>query len=341
MKKLYVLLSLLSAPAIAQPAFDAFPTIANNTTSTYKTTDYTGTAPSSTSGSNVTWDFSDVIFGTEENSTTVYTNMASSTHSSTFPTANLFGRNTDGSEIFLNVNSTTQTILGQHIDGEDVYIIHTDPEISLTLPLAYNASTSDNFEGHFTWDDYYSTYTGTIMTTYDAYGTLITPNGTFTNIGRLKTVRDETQTTDYDGDVHTFRYVSTTYSWQYPGEFDSRFTIDNIKDYHDGVFNPATETTTASINTATVTGLANTSRAAYALVYPQPAKNEINISAAELLGECSAVIYAIGGEAVLNQQGSADANHVLTLDIQSLQKGMYVVEVNNNDKLYRSKLIVN
>ncbi|MDF2456574.1 MAG: Por secretion system C-terminal sorting domain containing protein [Cytophagaceae bacterium] len=340
MKKLYTLLSLVSISAVAQPTFSTYPTVVNGSVSAGKTIDYTGTDPATVSGSNKTWDYSSLIFNTTENTTTAYTNMSASTHSSSFPTANLFITDESGSETFMNVTSTIQTDLGIYFSDLEATQTFSDPLVH-TLPFAYNDTQSDNYVGSLTVDGFTTNITGSYTTTYDGYGTLITPLGSFTNIARWKSVQDETQITDYGIATYVYRFVTTSYSWNYPNDANSVFVIDNNKNYNNGVFDSESETTLAHLNTRIVTGVSNTSRALSALVYPQPAKNAVNMSAPELLGACNATIYSIGGESVLTLEGEAGADHVLNINISSLQKGMYVLEVNNNDQLFRSKLIVN
>lgn len=73
-------------------------------------------------------------------------------------------------------------------------------------------------------------------------------------------------------------------------------------------------------------------------VYPNPATQMITISAQENLSNAVISIYDLSGKLVL-QKEIQSKNKKTNLDISSLGNGMYMIQVNNNNRLSRFKLM--
>ncbi len=74
--------------------------------------------------------------------------------------------------------------------------------------------------------------------------------------------------------------------------------------------------------------------------FPIPAKNFIEISTDKtLLGETEISIYNMLGKIVWNTKFE-DFGQIQNIDLVNITKGNYVLEIHNNDKLYRQKIVV-
>ena len=150
----------------------------------YDTTNVTGLSVG-TSGANQTWDFSSMT--STYNATRSYLNPSASMYSYLFPGANMMIQ-MPGSETFLNVNSTGVEILGTVDDqlgtGVMTPAVYTDNLVSISFPTNYLDSNTDLFGYSITSaynlvpgaDSVKLDVNGTVSSSIDAYGTLITPS---------------------------------------------------------------------------------------------------------------------------------------------------------------------
>jgi len=108
---------------------------------------------------------------------------------------------------FFILNNDSLVKLGGHISGSP-YEIYNNPQIDMKFPFNLNdvfvdtyAKTSYQANGSVS-----SSQTGSVTLSYEGYGTLILPVGTFTNVALLKRVR-----------TNSIGPTTTSYSWvKYP-----------------------------------------------------------------------------------------------------------------------------
>ncbi|MDB5255619.1 MAG: Por secretion system C-terminal sorting domain containing protein [Chitinophagaceae bacterium] len=337
MKKLFTLLSLLAVPAVAQPTFTTLAIPANNTAVSSRSVAYTGVFP--TAGANQTWDYSALSFTNAATSNVAHTNLSDSPRGSSFPTASYYEVAADGAEIFYKVTSTSSSVLGNYSAANGgVTIVNSDPQTTLTVPFSYGETQTDTYAGDYVANSIPVSKSGSLQVDYNGYGTLKTPDGTYTNVPMLTAVADETHTFQVTEDFsYPQRFVSTTYSWGYPGAYSFIFAIIKIEVY---TFGTLSGTSINALKTEQIpTGIFNTSNANVASVFPQPAKDQVTISSDKLHGQYNATIYNLQGDVLQSQEGNA-ADQAFTMNVQSLTKGIYLVEVNNDGQLLRTKLVV-
>lgn len=200
-------------------------------------------------GANITWDFSAlVLLSGSVPIQTQYISPVGTPYAAEFPMANIVGKINEDTAIYAyyKKESTQLSILGSA--SLDFLLKYTDTDIILKTPLAYNGTYQDNFASNVTTADpsgvtFYSSGSRTV--TYDAYGTVKTPLGTFNNAARVKfvsthmdsasisgfTILNESDITTYDwlvpnqpGPVVSISYISTRSETQIPG-FDTLITI--------------------------------------------------------------------------------------------------------------------
>ncbi len=151
--------------------------------------------PINTSGAAVTWNCANLQ---QETGTPIinYTvsSPAGTTYANDYPKANWYFTDPALTAVFghhyYSLTTDSLVLWGEHTTGKS-YEIYDDPQIDLKLPFSYSnvyansySKTSYNANGSVS-----SSQTGTVTLTYDGYGTLILPNGTFTNVARIKKER--------------------------------------------------------------------------------------------------------------------------------------------------------
>lgn len=156
-------------------------------------------ALNASAGAMMTWDFSGLTEQTEEQF--LFVDPVGSLWENDFPTSSLCGISWDGSHAYY---TTTSGMLEQ--DGlctivpgpppEDTakVLLTTDSESLMSLPLAFGDTHSDVFSGTFEAGGFIGAVDGTIDLVADGHGTLVLPNGTFSNVLRYRFDRVQNNT---------------------------------------------------------------------------------------------------------------------------------------------------
>jgi hypothetical protein len=135
-------------------------------------------------GADQTWDFSTALLYADGNSYQVL-DAATSPFASAFPTADYVAlRTSSGSEYYFYYNNLPDRLeaVTEGISSLSSYDIFTaDRMTKLKFPFAFGESATDTYV-------YDGGGTGSLVVTYDGYGTLITPLGTVTDVVRIKTI---------------------------------------------------------------------------------------------------------------------------------------------------------
>ncbi len=136
-------------------------------------------------------------------------------YASKFPTANLairIGLPSDTAVYgYSNKSSSQWELLG--LKNDLIEQVYTNTDIQLKT-LSYNGSFTDNFTNYTDAGTGFVFYgTGTRTITYDAYGTLQTPAGTFQNAMRLKGVSSQVDSVNFGvGEIINHTEL-TVYDW--------------------------------------------------------------------------------------------------------------------------------
>jgi len=194
MKKTYTSIAamLILASAFAQPSMTGgnVPAVGY----TRSISNGTATAPSATGGANITWDYSGASMPTIGTMSVISPTVGPFVAS--FPTTNFAFKFslTGGQELFFYYANTAAKLenLASNVTaaaaGSNTY---TNGRSSVDFPIAYLGTTTDTYQ---------KTGSSTINTTtntYDGYGTLKTPYGTYSNIVRIKQTNTAFANPDY------------------------------------------------------------------------------------------------------------------------------------------------
>lgn len=170
-KSLLLLLSSCTALSFAQPVMQNIMPIGFNCVLSFGPATSPGPA-----GANQIWNFSSVP-ATPSATLNIVTPGATPC-SSSFPTSN-WAQNISGSQFNYYISTASQLeVIGEQISPSCTGgLTYSNSKIVLKFPFNYTNSFSDPFVN--------TSGPGTVTTTYDGYGTLITPSGTYSNVARV------------------------------------------------------------------------------------------------------------------------------------------------------------
>ncbi len=204
MKHIYLLLggfavSFMSFSQVEIQASDINPILGETFTS-YKTNPVS-VGPT---GFGVTWDLSQMVSTTSQISTVVAANTS-------FPLSNSTTNIDDLSRIYSLNNSSGQFMYGD-LEGTTL-ITYTDPMQMMAFPMTSTLVASDNHVASFSISGLTFNRVGTTSILCNSSGTLITPEGTFTDVLRVRLQMDYVDT--YVGGPLTYSVIA--YAWYKAG----------------------------------------------------------------------------------------------------------------------------
>jgi Secretion system C-terminal sorting domain len=311
MKKITILIILLINLSIfAQPELnisDINPlSISLNNFSASSTTILVGGA-----GANQTWNFSGLTLTPQGLQST--NSVLTAPFSNNFPAANFFinsvSNNSNNFGYYNLSNNKLEIIGGSSATG--LTITYANPATIFVFPFTYNTVINDTYQTNFDTSPVIS------IRTYDAYGTLTTAFGTYSNVMRFKQVNSNDN--------------STNYTW--------------IK------LNPYQELLSASTNTANITinynvknnnvlatnpNILNDNFA----IFPNPTNGEFTIKNIDFSNNETFVnVYDVLGNQIIKNE-KIDSNSKI-LNISDFATGLYFIKIvdNNNSILYSDKII--
>jgi len=189
------------------------------------TYDTTGVVPGN-AGNGVTWDFSTLskpVVGA--NDTVTYLDPSKTPGFSLFPKATIASHGCSGCGYsYSNTVADSILTLGSYTSATN-YSINTNPDKQIVCPFAYGNNYSETSYLTVPNDNSYHMYTSKTVT-YDGYGTLKLPSGTYSNVVRLHTAE---HTVDSILSIKGYASVSdiNSYTWMNEPSGTVMFSILN------------------------------------------------------------------------------------------------------------------
>ena len=183
-------------------------------------------------GVGVTWDFSNLPRRPADDFVVTYADPSAAPNSSIFPEANLVAIQDAGPVTgYTFFNATNQRFTLEGLDLPELgTVTYSDKSIWVNFPFSYNETESDPFVG-----SYQATIqglvvvtnrTGSLMTHYDGWGTIILPDGSrVSNVRRLKMNQTVTDVISVSGVTITTEVVTTTYNFFAQGDRTQVFQL--------------------------------------------------------------------------------------------------------------------
>ena len=261
-------------------------------------------------GANQTWDFSSLSLTLKvENQTFNTVPVATAFSASSFPDSN-YCWTTKGTDdinnniidiyLFFNLSNTSFELAGSSYPG--TINKNTDTKILFKFPYTYNTEINDTYqiEGQ---------NSNSLTSVYDAYGTLITPFGTYSNVIRQK-ITEGTY-------VNYTWYQTKPFSIIMQGEFTDSSSLTVYKN-----------TTGLGVNPIEP-------KKAMA-VFPNPAHTELNIQLPAQQALDRVAITDVTGKIVLKQD-----HNLNQINVSDLANGLYFIEAHSGKEKFVNKFIKN
>ena len=290
-------------------------------------------------GPNITWNFNQLVLAGQSSSTILAPTAAQLT---TFPTTtnvkkftDLISATTTFSELLYKNVASEISLTGVTSDNLILNYVTNNAKLG-TFPLIYGYNFTDTTAGTFTSGTNNGTFTGNIVTSVDAYGTLTlnnTGNGSFSGpVTRLKTLQNITL---FQGFFNVGLAVQTSYAY-YSGSNlnpELRYTkaVINIP-----LLNITNQTAIQIEDFATILLSTNNNILTDNIsIYPNPVNDILNIKSKDNQ-KISFVITDINGREIISKT-SNDNN----INVSNLKKGIYFVKITNDNSSITKKIIKN
>jgi len=283
-------------------------------------------------GANVTWDFS----GLSSIGTTTITWIQPSTtpYASSFPNSNICFES-GGSYDYYFSSSTEYGRQGAVSGG--VIIAYSDPQVMISYPCSFGTTFTDYFASTFISGGTTFYRSGNITVTADAYGTLILPYDTISDVIRLKAV-ESYQDSAYIGSPFLIYYDSEIYIWYKPG---THYAIMSLTSFTSSITGPIKY---GSYMDQTSVGIYETvtSELDYK-TYPNPASTFINIS--YLIEDPSNVRISLtsllGQEIkIFMNKKQESGSYIQTINLEDLDEGVYLMWIEINGNIETKKITI-
>jgi hypothetical protein len=207
------------------------------------------------------------------------------------------------------------------IERTDLVLNYSDNALIGTFPMSYNATGSDAVAGNFTYTTYSGTFTGTISTTADAYGTLNTNDvgdGAYSgSVTRLKIVQSLTLSIISPFPVTT-PATQTSYNYYDSSNGNLVFRTNNLK--VDLLSIDQTIMESFLPNSLGVTN--NVLSANQIKIVPNIVENTLNIYAKNDTVIRSVIVTDMNGRTVLNVEGNTTS-----FAVNQLKSGLYFATI--------------
>jgi hypothetical protein len=309
-KNLLTILSVIiaSTAVIAQPTLTATginPVIGDQFT--LKT--YPAVNPGS-SGANQTW----IITPTSSNPAATYTatSPSSTPYAASFTQSNL-SYNTSGYYVFYNTSATILKNEGLYYSG--LTMSYSNSEDILHYPFNMGNTYSDPWAVTFVNGTTF-TRTGTTTATYDGYGTLTLPSGTYNNAVRVHFVQVYSDV--YSGG--TINYNNDEYMWYINGNHQPvavTYTLTNSQ-------SPSNPTTASVIMTNIITSVYDHESIFSSIsIFPNPAVNEINFDFSNIPISSVEIIDVTGKKIYARSLSNDDMENYVTVNTSQFKEGIY------------------
>ncbi len=337
------LLILLFFTILIASAQSPIPTFYGADNSTFSLVTSANALDHSATGASQTWNFNQLLsLGTEIRNYVAPT----TTESTTYPgTTNVIVSNSTVNAVLSTSKMYTKnpgnilSITGINGGGLDANFTTNNATLG-AFPMNYGYSNSDNVAGNYVYTTYSGTFSGTLVTTVDAYGTLnLNDFGTGAysgNVTRLKTVL--TISLNYSFFTNVGTVTQTSYSYY---------------DASDGTGNPIFRSVTTaavvplmSINQTDTTLekfetvlLNNTSNTFSNLWVKNPVQNNIEINTTNGINNANIRITDMLGK-IIYQTKNETINGTFEIPVE-LNKGIYLITIESETGSITKKIIKN
>ncbi len=283
-------------------------------------------------GANITYDFSS-LQKMGNNLGYTYTAPSATPYASQYTAAN-FAYATSSNQgnagyVYLKTSATKFENIG--VATSTLQMVYSDPQTIFEYPTTYNSSYSDDHKGQGTNSQNITTYRrGTTDIIADGWGTLILPQGTSTDILRVKITQNVVDSISFMGSEIVTESKVVTYNFYKEGFKQQLMSISKVfgKDFFgdDIIIKSVLYYPDAPNSVGELTKQNNIK------VYPNPASSTITINAVNNEAVTNYTITDIVGKTYLaeNINNTIGSN---TVNVSLLPQGIFIVSLYNNNVL--------
>lgn len=290
-------------------------------------------------GANAVWNFTALTAAGQSIDTNAaptaaeVTSFPGSTNASTI-SSTVSGTATESKIFSKNTTNNTLSLTGFVGNMLELNYVTNNAKIG-TFPLSYGYNFTDTSAGTFTSGTNNGTFTGTIITKIDAYGTLNVAdsgNGAYSGaVTRLKTVQNINLFYGFLGNVGTV--VITNYAY---------FDTLNVLQFRNSeiIANiPLLMIDQTLIQSEVYLGqiLSNNNKVALSneiQVFPNPVKDILNIKSLNNYSINQISLSDVNGREIFNETSNFE-----NFNISAIQKGIYLLKINTNMGSFTKKII--
>lgn len=284
------------------------------------------------SGANQTWNLA-----LTSNSVPTITGVApsSSPYASSF-TQSSVGFNNSGTWAFYN--GTASALQNNGIaTAAGTVMSYSNPEDLLRFPFTYNNSYTDAWAVTYLQATYTYYRTGTTTVTADGYGTLTTPDGTFSNVTRVHFYQSYQDSVNIMNNPVVITYINDEYIWYLNGNHYAVAAVFTLTPstgspiqqgfYLDGV----------------VSGINENSVLNSLALAPNPANDELNFNLNLNSGnEIQISVFNTAGQEVLTPVSAfaTTGENRIAISVAELPAGIYFAKISVDGEAIKNERIV-
>ncbi len=326
MKKYYFSFMAILLPAViyAQPNLTNLENYSPGMQMKFKEADATGKTAGS-AGANQTWTFTSLqVLDSFTQKTTATSNTQ---YAGQFPGSNICLIKSDGSYEFYNETSTQNNMLGMADSANALLMAYTDPVLRAKRPFTFGNAATDiytlNAPNRFG--------TGNTTITADGYGTLQLPNGSYSNVLRVKITIHEMDTILFGPAAFNSDLQSVQFKW-YDANHKSPLLVWDSTHLH----TTASDTTTKSIyylQSETPTGILHPDIQRISFTAGIHNGNLLLKGEFDHDKQYDFVLQAMNGQTVYSNSFKTNSNNWVALLNRDLAAGIYSVTITQQDNM--------
>lgn len=277
------------------------------------------------SGIGQTWNYLSLNPVWVASNTSTCISMSSVPHSSLFPTGTMGISDLVGYATVYENTSSSSKVIGFAQPSFSNSVGFSNPQTLFTFPFTFGSFFTDTWE----YTDLTGTYSGTLNVFGDGTGLLLLPGMSHPNVLKVRTV--STQTLIITASTYTNNSIRD--------DFYNSSSKSPLLSVFNSTMTSSTNTVTynnssAEINKYAYTGIIEHSGNSPFSFYPNPATTYINIKTADNLKIEKLIMLDITGRKVLEQKESTSQ-----INIETLEQGIYQLQIISEGKNYSSKFI--
>jgi len=303
--------AIAAATAFAQPTIqssDFTPTVGETFLLNYGTYVSEGNP-----GANQTWDLSSA-----SNMQQITVNVK--TANNQYPGSNRELEYVGSSSLHANFSANAYEIVGESANG--VSTVFTNPKKLYQFPMTMGTNFTDNFTADVSTSGVVLSRTGTVTSTVDGYGTLITPAGTFTNVLRVKSIHLSTdsymgQSMNASFEIYSFIKAGTHFELAAVTIYDTGAQQGENVYYVDG---------------STLSLLEKPDKL-NAVIYPNPANEHLILSTDEIIDQIC--IRDLNGREIKTLSNQS----LEQVDVSELASGVYYITITAQEASSTQKFV--